>query len=99
VDAVITYPPYGSNVQYLELSHFWYPWNQDLYDRYPIFELEAVANRKKGFNGAKSQYDYENNLYEVFRSAYRALKLPIQKQRAHHMAILFIPSRKLKLRL
>lgn len=74
VDAVITDPPYGSNVQYLELSHFWYPWNQDLYDRYPIFELEAVANRKKGFNGAKSQYDYENNLYEVFRSAYRVLK-------------------------
>lgn len=74
VDAVITDPPYGSNVQYLELSHFWYPWNQDLYEHYPIFELEAVANRKKGFNGAKSQYDYENNLYEVFRSAYRVLK-------------------------
>lgn len=47
VDAIITDPPYGSNVQYLELSHFWYPWNQDLYERYPIFELEAVANRKK----------------------------------------------------
>lgn len=74
VDAVITDPPYGSNVQYLELSHFWYPWNQDLYERYPIFELEAVANRKKGFNGAKTQYDYESNLYEVFRSVYRVLK-------------------------
>lgn len=74
VDAIITDPPYGSNVQYLELSHFWYPWNQDLYERYPIFELEAVANRKKGFNGAKSQYDYENNLYEVFKNAYRVLK-------------------------
>lgn len=37
-------------------------------------ELEAVANRKKGFNGAKSQYDYENNLYEVFKNAYRVLK-------------------------
>ena len=24
IDAVITDPPYGSNVQYLELSHFWY---------------------------------------------------------------------------
>lgn len=74
VDAIITDPPYGSNVQYLELSHFWYPWNQDLYEHYPIFELEAVANRKKGFNGAKSQYDYEYNLYGVFSSAYRVLK-------------------------
>lgn len=74
IDAIITDPPYGSNVQYLELSHFWYPWNQDLYDRYPIFEIEAVANRKKGFNGAKSQYDYEDNLHEVFKNAYRVLK-------------------------
>ncbi len=74
IDAIITDPPYGSNVQYLELSHFWYPWNQDLYERYPIFELEAVANRKKGFTGAKSQYDYEDNLYEVFKNAYRVLK-------------------------
>lgn len=74
VDAVITDPPYGSNVQYLELSHFWYPWNQDLYERYPIFELEAVANRKKGFIGSKTHYDYESNLYEVFKNAYRVLK-------------------------
>ena len=74
VDAIITDPPYGSNVQYLELSHFWYPWNSDLYDRYPIFELEAVANRKKGFKGAKDQYTYEDNLYPVFQFSYRCLK-------------------------
>lgn len=74
VDAVITDPPYGSNVQYLELSHFWYPWNKDLYDRYPVFELEAVANRKKGFKGAKSQYDYERNLLPVFQYSFRCLK-------------------------
>lgn len=74
VDAIITDPPYGSNVQYLELSHFWYPWNKDLYDRYPVFELEAVANRKKGFKGAKNQYTYENNLYPVFLSSYKCLK-------------------------
>jgi adenine-specific DNA methylase len=74
VDAIITDPPYGSNVQYLELSHFWYPWNKDLYARYPVFELEAVANRKQGFKGAKSQYDYERNLYPVFKSSYQCLK-------------------------
>lgn len=75
IDAIITDPPYGSNVQYLELSHFWYPWNKDLYDIYPKFELEAIANRKKGFKGAKDQYDYENNLYPVFEKSYKCLKI------------------------
>ena len=75
VDAIITDPPYGSNVQYLELSHFWYPWNKDLYERYPVFEMEAIANRKKGFKGAKDQYTYENNLYPVFLYSYKCLKV------------------------
>ena len=74
VDAIITDPPYGSNVQYLELSHFWYPWNKDLYERFPVFELEAISNRKRGFKGAKDQYTYENNLYPVFLYAYKCLK-------------------------
>lgn len=74
VDAIITDPPYGSNVQYLELSHFWYPWNKDLYERYPVFELEAISNRKKGFKGAKSQYTYEANLKPVFAKSYSCLK-------------------------
>lgn len=75
VDAIITDPPYGSNVQYLELSHFWYPWNKDLYERYPVFEMEAISNRKKGFKGAKDQYTYENNLFPVFQYSYRCLKV------------------------
>ena len=74
VDAIITDPPYGSNVQYLELSHFWYPWNKDLYDRYPVFEAEAISNRKRGFKGAKDQYTYENNLFPVFQYSYKCLK-------------------------
>ena len=74
VDAIITDPPYGSNVQYLELSHFWYPWNKDLYERYPVFELEAISNRKKGFKGAKDQYTYESNLGPVFAKAFECLK-------------------------
>jgi len=61
-------------VQYLELSHFWYVWNSDLYQNEPNFLEEAVANRKKGFKGAKSMYDYENNLYKVFAKAYQVLK-------------------------
>lgn len=73
VGAIITDPPYGSNVQYLELSHFWYVWNKDLYRERPDFAKEAIANRKK-FVGSKSMYDYEESLYEVFVKAYRVLK-------------------------
>ena len=47
IDTIITDPPYGSNVQYLELSHFWFIWNQDLYKKHPDFSLEAISNRKK----------------------------------------------------
>jgi hypothetical protein len=74
VDAVITDPPYGSNVQYAELSHFWYPWNKDLYRSNPDFKLEAVVNRKQGFEGAKTYSSYEANLAEVFSASFKALK-------------------------
>lgn len=75
VDAIITDPPYGSNVQYLELSHFWYVWNKDMYgNKKPDFIKEAVCNRKKKFTGAKSMKDYENNLFNVFSEAHRVLK-------------------------
>ncbi len=74
IDTIITDPPYGSNVQYLELSHFWYVWNKDLYKKYPDFSLEAVSNRKKGFKGAKSMYNYEDNLFSVFSKCFQVLK-------------------------
>jgi DNA modification methylase len=75
VDAIITDPPYGSNVQYLELSHFWFPWNKDMYEvRDPNFEQEAVSNRKKNFDGAKTMVDYEKNLNTVFQKSYQVLK-------------------------
>jgi len=75
IDAIITDPPYGSNVQYLELSHFWYPWNRDMYaSEEPDFSKEAVANRKRGFEGAKTMKDYEDNLFLVFSRCYKVLK-------------------------
>ena len=74
VDTIVTDPPYGSNVQYLELSHFWYVWNRDLYKNHPDFSLEAISNRKKGFKGAKSMYTYEDNLYSVFNKCFQILK-------------------------
>ncbi len=74
IDAIITDPPYGSNVQYLELSSFWYPWNKDLYGNNPDFSKEAISNRKKNFKGAKSFKEYEDNLYTVFKKSYDVLK-------------------------
>jgi len=75
VDVVITDPPYGSNVQYLELSHFWYPWNKDLYKKENVdFSKEAVSNRKKNFDGAKGMKEYEDNLFKVFVKCNKALK-------------------------
>lgn len=73
IDAIVTDPPYGSNVQYLELSHFWYNWNKDLYSDAFSNKDEAIANRKK-FKGSKSMQDYETNLYNVFKESYRVLK-------------------------
>lgn len=75
VDAVITDPPYGSNVQYLELSHFWYMWNKDLYEKsHSGYKNEAVVNRKQNFKNAKTYQDYEDNLYDVFSECNRVLK-------------------------
>lgn len=75
IDTIITDPPYGSNVQYLELSHFWYPWNKDMYgNKMPDFAKEAVANRKRGFQGAKTLKDYETNLHAIFDRCYDVLK-------------------------
>jgi len=75
VDAVITDPPYGSNVQYLELSHFWYLWNRDLYAQKPIdMAREAVVNRKQTIKNAKSYKDYEYSLCAVFTESHRILK-------------------------
>ena len=75
VDVVITDPPYGSNVQYLELSHFWYMWNKDLYESSELgYEREAVVNRKQNFKNAKNYQAYEDNLFEVFAECNRVLK-------------------------
>jgi adenine-specific DNA methylase len=76
LDAVITDPPYGSNVQYLELSHFWYPWNKDIYDENdPSFEREAVVHRKRNRDGPTKDYsDYEELLFKVYNECESKLK-------------------------
>lgn len=76
VDIIITDPPYGSNVQYAELSVVWNAWFQ-LYqnkDNYIYKDKEAVSNRKQGFEGSKTEKDYERLLTDIYTEAYRVLK-------------------------
>lgn len=74
VAAVITDPPYGSNVQYGELSHYWLVWLQnDLHLDKLLFNLteEVVVNRK---SKEKNYADYYTRLKDIFTECYRVLK-------------------------
>lgn len=66
VDAVITDPPYGGNVNYAELSDYFL---------WPFGELspkreEIVINGTRGYD----IYDYHRGLQEVFSECYRVLR-------------------------
>jgi len=67
VDAVITDPPYGGNVNYAELSDFWNVWMDG---RTIDKQSEVVINRTQ----EKSIEDYQRQLDSVFRECYRVLK-------------------------
>lgn len=76
INAVITDPPYGSNVQYSELSSIWNVWLQS-YKNLTSFIYnteEAVMNRKKNFEGSKDIHHYEEMLFKVFSECHRVLK-------------------------
>lgn len=83
VDLVCMDPPYYNNVQYAELSDFFYVWQRrTLRDLYPSLyhrrlsdkKAEAVANpyRDGGPDGAK--VTYERMMGEIFRECRRTLK-------------------------
>lgn len=76
IDVIITDPPYGSNVQYAELSTIWNAWYAAYkgLDSYIYKEQEAVMNRKKNFEGSKTVDDYEELLYQVYSEGARVLK-------------------------
>ena len=76
VDTIITDPPYGSNVQYAELSAIWNAW-YSLFsglNGYIFRDEEAVVNRKIKVKGAKTELDYEELLYRIYTECYRVLK-------------------------
>jgi len=78
VDAVITDPPYFDNVQYSELSDFFYVWLRlFLKDRYPFFTSEytpKMAEVVKNDNAGKDRDFFLSGLAQVFREANRVLK-------------------------
>lgn len=76
VSVVITDPPYGSNVQYGELSSFWNVWYKAYkgLDRFIYNEQEAVSNRKSCYEGSKDAEFYGTMLQKVFTEACRVLQ-------------------------
>ena len=76
VDTVITDPPYGGNVQYLEMSNFWLAWLPDGIAG-PIQvanKNEAIETRRQGFKWAKNHRHYRDMLLKIFKECYRVLK-------------------------
>jgi DNA modification methylase len=78
VNLIITDPPYGSNVQYGELSSFWLVWLRDEL-RLPqdIFSLKAevvVHRKKKDPENYKDYEQYFTELQKVFAECFRVLK-------------------------
>ncbi|MGI6647630.1 MAG: DUF1156 domain-containing protein [Bacillota bacterium] len=83
VDLVCIDPPYYNNVQYAELSDYFYVWQRrTLQDLYPnIFRRrltnkteEAVANPARDGSAAKAAREYERLMGEIFAECRRVLK-------------------------
>jgi putative DNA methylase len=68
IDAIITDPPYGANVNYGELADFWWIWLND--GRTIGKDDEAIINRTQ----RKSISEYEGILTNIFRECFRVLK-------------------------
>lgn len=83
-DAVFTDPPYYDNINYAELSDFFYVWlKRSIGDLYPdLFSTplapktkEIVANPIRHGNNEKAMAFFEGNLKKSFKEIHRVLKL------------------------
>ncbi len=83
VDLVCIDPPYYNNVQYAELSDYYYVWQKrtladlypDIYDRRLTNKNdEAVANPARDGSDKKADATYEQMMGEIFAECGRALK-------------------------
>ncbi|MEW5701668.1 MAG: DNA methyltransferase [Candidatus Zixiibacteriota bacterium] len=76
VDAIITDPPFGGNVQYAELSDFYLVWLKEQLGLKGIIDTkhEAIETRHSCFEGAKDRTFYEEMLHRIFTECRRVLK-------------------------
>jgi adenine-specific DNA methylase len=78
VDLVITDPPYYDNVQYSELSDYFYVWLREcLKDQYDEFQPELVPKAREIVANSSANKDEEffvESLSNVFSECYRVLK-------------------------
>lgn len=82
IDIVCMDPPYYNNVQYAELSDYFYVWQRrtlgDLYDYFTRRLTnkidEAVANPDRDGGSSQSKEAYERMMVEIFKECYRSLK-------------------------
>ncbi|WP_135807378.1 DUF1156 domain-containing protein [Halorussus marinus] len=78
VDFVITDPPYYDNVQYSELSDYFYVWLREvLKDEYEEFEPELVPKAREivaNSSANKGEDFFVESLTNVFSEAHRVLK-------------------------
>lgn len=83
VDLLALDPPYYNNVQYAELSDFFYVWQKrTLADQYPALFTrrmtnksdEAVANPVRDGSSAAASAAYERLMTEIFRDCRRVLR-------------------------
>lgn len=82
VDLICMDPPYYNNVQYAELSDYFYVWQRrTLGDLYPFFhrrltdkENEAVANPARDGSQSNAAKEYERRMSEIFEECRRVLK-------------------------
>ncbi len=83
IDLVCMDPPYYNNVQYAELSDYFYVWQKRTFkDVYPQFfnrrltnkQDEAVANPDRDGGMANAHKNYEKMMCEIFIEAKRVLK-------------------------
>jgi SAM-dependent methyltransferase len=76
VDAIITDPPFGGNVQYGELSDFYLVWVREFLGIPNLSDKkqEAIETRHQGFENAKDRSFYEDMLFRIFKECRRVIK-------------------------
>ena len=68
IDYILTDPPHGNRIPYLELSLLWNSWLKENVD----FEKEIIISESK--DRKKDKNNYNTLMYSVFKECYRVLK-------------------------